>query len=81
MKIGRLVLGRKPGQSIKVGNDVLVTITSCRGGLVRVAIEAPINVKVLRSELDTYSAKRAVLENHRQNEPKNSRKYGIKTLI
>lgn len=70
MKIGRLVLGRKPGQSIKVGNDVLVTITSSRGGLVRVAIEAPTNIKVLRSELDAYGAKSPELENHRQNEPK-----------
>jgi sRNA-binding carbon storage regulator CsrA len=48
---GRLVLTRKVGQSVQIGPDILVTMTP--HGL---AIEAPRDRKILRSELAELDA-------------------------
>jgi carbon storage regulator len=45
-----LVLSRKPGQKIHIG-DVTVTVTRCTNGTVRLGIEAPPWVTILRDEL------------------------------
>lgn len=47
-----LVLGRKEGESIKISKDIIITIISNRDGYVRVGIQAPTHIKVLRSELE-----------------------------
>lgn len=46
-----LILTRKSGQGFRIGNDIEITITEISGDKVRVGIEAPREVKVLRSEL------------------------------
>ena len=46
-----LVLSRKVGESIVIGDDVVVTILEIRGDLIRVGIDAPKRVKVHRSEV------------------------------
>jgi carbon storage regulator len=46
-----LVLSRKLGQTIQIGDDVRVTILHLAGGRVRLGIEAPLDVPVHRSEL------------------------------
>ena len=46
-----LVLRRKVGESIVIGDDVVVTILEIRGDLIRVGIDAPKSVKVHRSEV------------------------------
>ena len=46
-----LVLTRKREQKIQIGRHVTVTILGVRGGAVRIGIEAPPDVKILRSEL------------------------------
>ena len=46
-----LVLSRKVGESIVIGDDVVVTILEIRGDLIRVGIDAPNRVKVHRSEV------------------------------
>lgn len=46
-----LVLTRKSGEAIKVGDDVTVTIVEIRGNQVRLGIQAPHHVVVHRSEL------------------------------
>ena len=46
-----LVLTRNEGQSIKVGDHIEVHISEVKGSQVKVAIEAPREVKILRSEL------------------------------
>lgn len=46
-----LVLSRKVGQSLKIGDDVTVEIVRVSGGLVRVGISAPKDVQILRTEL------------------------------
>lgn len=46
-----LVLSRKPGEAIRIGNDTVVVIQSIRGNRVSVAVEAPSATKILRGEL------------------------------
>ena len=46
-----LVLSRKAGESIVIGNDVVVTIVEFRGDQVRVGVDAPRSVQVYRREL------------------------------
>lgn len=49
-----LILRRKPGESFRVGNHVTITVLSSKDNEVQIAIDAPKEVAVLRSEL--YSA-------------------------
>lgn len=46
-----LVLSRRPTQHIYIGDDVVVRILGVRGNTVRIGIEAPADVRILRSEL------------------------------
>lgn len=46
-----LVLSRRAGESIAIGDDVVVTILEVRGDVVRVGIDAPRSVTVHRAEL------------------------------
>jgi carbon storage regulator len=46
-----LVLTRRQGESIRIGSDVRVTIVTSSGGQVRIAIDAPMEVGILREEL------------------------------
>lgn len=46
-----LVVTRKPGEGIKIGDDVEITIVKIDDNSVKVSINAPREVKILRSEL------------------------------
>ena len=46
-----LVVSRKPGQSITIGNDITVMITSVKNGKVYVGVDAPRSVPVFRQEV------------------------------
>ncbi len=46
-----LVLTRKLQEQIKIGDEIVVTILQVRGQSVRVGIQAPKHVRVLRAEL------------------------------
>jgi len=46
-----LVLTRKTEQKIQIGNDITITILRVKGQAVRVGIEAPKSMRVLRAEL------------------------------
>jgi len=46
-----LVLSRRPGEALLIGQDVRIVILSVEGERVRVGIEAPREVPVLRAEL------------------------------
>jgi carbon storage regulator len=46
-----LVLSRRLGESVFIGNDVAVSILEIRGGQVRIGISAPPSVKIVRDEL------------------------------
>lgn len=46
-----LVLTRKPGEQIVIGNNIRITIVGVGPGRVKLGIEAPANVRVDRSEI------------------------------
>lgn len=46
-----LVLSRRAGESVVVGDEITLTILEVRGDVVRVGIEAPRSVRVHRAEL------------------------------
>ena len=54
-----LILQRKPGESLQIGEQITVSVISIEGGRVRLAISAPPEISILRSELlDAKAANR-----------------------
>ncbi len=47
-----LILSRSIGQSICIGDDVIIRILGGHGKKLSIGIEAPDNVKVLRAEIN-----------------------------
>jgi carbon storage regulator len=46
-----LILTRRAGESLRIGDDVEVTVMAVNGSQVRIGIKAPINVSVDREEV------------------------------
>jgi carbon storage regulator len=46
-----LVLTRKQGEKIRIGDDVVITVVRTKGKAVRLGIQAPAHVPVLRGEI------------------------------
>lgn len=46
-----LVLTRKVGEKIQIGNNIVLTVTAVDGNKVRLGINAPPTVEIWRSEL------------------------------
>ena len=46
-----LVLTRKPNEKIVIGDDIVITILQFKGNGVRVGIECPKDVRIVREEL------------------------------
>jgi carbon storage regulator len=46
-----LVLSRRVGESLVIGDNVVVTVLEVRGDMIRIGIDAPREVKVHRSEV------------------------------
>ncbi len=59
-----LILTRKVGESIMIGDSVVVKILGLRAGQVKIGIEAPKDLKVHREEI--YERIRAEEESKRQ---------------
>lgn len=55
-----LVLSRREGQRIKLGDAIVVTVVRVAGGLVRLGIEAPSDILILRTELESENASQPV---------------------
>ena len=51
-----LVLSRKEAQRIRLGDDIVVTVLKLGGDKVRLGIEAPRDMLVLRDELEVFDA-------------------------
>ncbi len=50
-----LILSRKVGETIEIGDDVKVIVTGIRGNQVQLGIKAPDIVPILRGELEKGS--------------------------
>jgi len=46
-----LVLGRKPGEFVVIGDNIMVKVIRSGEGDLRLAIDAPKNVDIMRGEL------------------------------
>jgi len=46
-----LILTRRPGESILIGDDITVKILSVNGGQIRLGIDAPSKTPIWRDEL------------------------------
>ena len=46
-----LVLTRKPGEKIFIGDNVSLTVVEVKGDSVRIAVDAPRDVKIYRGEI------------------------------
>ena len=46
-----LILTRRPGESVKIGDDITVTVLGVRGNQLRLGFTAPQNVAVHREEV------------------------------
>jgi carbon storage regulator len=46
-----LALSRKPGEKVVIGNSITLTVVEVRGDRVRLAFDAPDQVRILRAEL------------------------------
>lgn len=48
-----LVLSRKVGERVRLGRNIYVTVVRCQDGKVRLGFEAPPELQIVRSEIDT----------------------------
>ena len=55
-----LVLSRKPSETIIIGDNIVLTVLRVEGNKVRLGIEAPGDVPILRGELKPFD--RVVVE-------------------
>lgn len=46
-----LVLSRKTGESIQIDENIFVTVSEVKGGRVRLSIQAPPSVRIVRKEV------------------------------
>jgi carbon storage regulator len=46
-----LVLSRKTGESIQIDDNIFVTVSEVKGGRVRLSIQAPTSVRIVRKEI------------------------------
>jgi len=46
-----LVLGRKPGEYVMIGSDIKVQVVKAENGNLRLAIDAPREVSIVRGEV------------------------------
>ena len=46
-----LVLSRKAGEKIRIANDITVVVLDVKGNRIRLGVEAPLDVSIVRQEL------------------------------
>lgn len=56
-----LVLSRKPGEKIHIDTDITITVVEVVGNRVKIGIEAPGHIAILRGELVAPTSRPAAL--------------------
>ena len=46
-----LVLSRRKSEQIRIGDEILIKVIDVKGGTVRIGIDAPAEIPIIRSEL------------------------------
>jgi carbon storage regulator len=57
-----LVLTGRPGEKVAIGGGITLTVLGVQGNQVRLGIDAPDQVRILRAELDRWQEERAAGE-------------------
>ncbi len=71
-----LVLSRNPGTNVSIGDGITVTVLGVEGNRVKLGINAPDDVTILRGELnDSYQAPPAIPQNRIKNRTGKGRRY------
>ena len=68
-----LILTRRVGETVMIGNDVTVTVLGVKGNQVRIGINAPKNVAVHREEI--YERIKREQQGEAQGESQNAAEY------
>ena len=68
-----LILTRRVGETVMIGNDVTVTVLGVKGNQVRIGINAPKTVAVHREEI--YERIKREQQGEAQGEPKSSAEF------
>ncbi len=63
-----LVLSRKVGERILIGDDVVIIVVRVAGDKCRIGIEAPKEVKIIREELLADEQPAAIAESDKEND-------------
>lgn len=61
-----LVLTRKQGESITIGEAIRITVVEVRGGQIRLGIDAPRDMNIRRDELQPMAAAKLPTDNKSQ---------------
>lgn len=65
-----LILTRKENESLRLGDDITITVVSVKGGTVRIGIDAPRDLAVHREEVyEKISEREAEAENSSETSP------------
>ena len=67
-----LVLSRKPGERILIGDDIMVLVVRLGPNNVRLGIEAPKSVTIRREELEVTPSRVVEINTTEQKEPENA---------
>jgi carbon storage regulator len=51
-----LILSRKVGERIKIADDIVLVVTAIQGDRIKIGVDAPKTIQVLRAELATRPA-------------------------
>ena len=57
-----LVLSRKENQTIRIGQEIIVKVVKTGKGTIRIGIEAPENLRVMRGELPHFESEIDLVE-------------------
>ena len=55
-----MVFSRQTGESVRIGDNVEITVLDVRAGVVKIGIAAPKSVRIFRSELESINRQAAV---------------------
>jgi len=64
-----LILSRRPGETLNIGDEVTVTVLEVKGNQVRIGINAPREVAVHREEIYRRIAKEQELQKEKATPP------------
>ncbi len=59
-----LILSRKESECIHLGDDIIVTVVRVNGDKVRIGVQAPPHIKILRTELELNRGEHPSAEAH-----------------